>query len=263
MSSSISSRFILLNERIHALTKEVAARRRAEADLVKRQVEIEALNVRLQRAIAETHHRVKNNLQAVISLLELQKEDAADDLLPIQSLNESLLQIKTIALVHDVLSHEDPQSEVDVQRVLKSLVELLAASLRSSGKSVSIHLQAQSLWLSTQAATALALVVNELISNAYKHGCQSERIPTNDGISVRLSLHDREALLEVEDCGPGFPPGFDVTTDANLGLSLVQSLVENDLRGHLTFGAMAASAVHDGYPGGKVCIRFPAPPKTE
>ncbi len=256
------SQFILLNQRIHALTTEIAARKRAEDNLQKRQAEVEALNERLERAIAETHHRVKNNLQAVISLLEMQKDEAAEGLLPVESLSESILQIKTIALVHDVLSHEGPISEVDARVVLGNLVELLTTSLRSGGKPAPLSLQADCVWLLTQTATALALVVNELISNACKHGCLAEKDQENNRICVRFSAQENELLLEVEDNGTGFPRDFDVATHANLGLSLVQSLVANDLQGRLFFGTVAAPGTSDRPPGGRVLVRFPAPSRN-
>ncbi len=257
------SQFFFLNERIIALTTEIAARKRAENNLQKRQAEVEALNLRLQRAIAETHHRVKNNLQAVISLIELQKADAINDVLPIQSINESLFQIKTIALVHDVLSHDGPMNDVDARVVLTNLVDLLSDSLGGAGKHAPLYLQAQSVWLSTQQATALALVVNELISNAFKHGYLPERKQDNDGIYIRFSIRGNEALLEVEDRGIGFPGDFNITIHANLGLALVQSLVENDLQGRIYFGVADPSGPQVDSLGGKVSIRFPAPTRTE
>ena len=117
--------------------------------------------------------------------------------------------------------------------------------------------------LPTKAATALALAVNELVSNAVKHGHPPERRRGEDEVRVRLSKHDRDVLLEVEDRGPGFPAHFDALAFAHIGLELVHSLVEIDLQGSLTFGNVAAPAVHVRCGGGRVTVRFPEEPLSE
>jgi len=242
--------------------------RPAEARLGGCHAELRALHLRLQREIAEAHHRITNNLQAVMSLIEMHKGEALDGFVSVEALNGSLLQIKTIALVHDLLSHKEAFNDVDTQMLLGNLVDLLAGS----GIAARITLSADSVWLSTQAATSLALIVNELISNAHKHGTLGDHSDTllsrnssNDGISVRFWQHESSLVLEVDDSGPGFPMGFDVNQHANLGLALVQSLVENDLRGQLTFG-LAPTSSGGSLPGktagGRVRIEFSAPHRT-
>ena len=230
----------------------------APIELQTRHTEADELNARQRRDIAEAHHRIKNNLQAVISLIEMQKAEAVDGLLPVSALNESILQIKTIALVHDVLSHEGSMNEVDAGQMLGNLVDLLAVSLGRVDQKVNIKLDTPSIWLPTHAATALALIVNELVSNAYKYGYSPERQLENDYIYIGFTKQENELFLEVCDRGAGFHPEFDVATCANLGLALVQSLVDNDLRGWLTFGATSAAGALNERAGGRVCIRFPA-----
>ncbi|MCW3101094.1 MAG: signal transduction histidine kinase [Chthonomonadaceae bacterium] len=259
------------------LEQEIAARKEAEAGLqkahdeleqrvIERTAEIQALNADLQRAIAETHHRVKNNLQVVSALLEMQM-DETPDAIPRPAIQERLTQIKSIALVHDLLARNHAQGqEVDAMQVLTNLLPLLAAGMQKEDTPSPIRLEGEpgSIDLPTKAATGLALVVTELVSNAVKHASpRQERSTTDAAITVRLTREPYELLqLVVEDNGPGFPEGFDADADANLGLELVASIVANDLLGEINYGNRTFDTA-DGLEGGRVVIVFPARPGVE
>jgi two-component sensor histidine kinase len=127
----------------------------------------------------------------------------------------------------------------------------------------SIRLEAEPVWLPTKAATALALIVNELVSNAVKHGqfgSGGEPPGPEDYISVRLLRRDGDIVVVVEDCGPGFPSGFHPSVHAHLGLDVVWSLVKNDLQGEVTFtnvGPNSRCGNRPGRTGGRVEVVFP------
>jgi len=259
------------------MEQEIAARKEAEAGLqkahadleqrvIERTAEIRALNADLQRAMSETHHRVKNNLQVVSALLEMQL-DETPDAIPRPAVQERLRQIKTIAIVHDLLSRSHGQGEeVDAVQVLTNLMPLLAAGMQAERGTNAVRLEGEPgpLYLPTKAATGLALVVNELVSNAVKHASPPPgKANADDSIIVRLTRESHELLqLVVEDHGPGFPEGFDPMTDSNLGLELVASIVANDLLGEITYGNRTLDKP-DGLGGGRVVIVFPEHPGVE
>lgn len=258
------------------LEQEIATRKEAEAGMqqahdaleqrvVERTAQIQALNEDLQRAMAETHHRVKNNLQVVTALLEMQL-DETPEAVPRPAVQERLRQIKTIAIVHDLLSRDRSLGEVDAVQMLKNLLPLLADGIQQEGMPNVLRLEGEEgpLYLPTKAATGLALVVNELVSNAVKHTSPLQRRTILDEpITVRLTREPRELLqLTVEDHGPGFPEGFDPAVDANLGLDLVASIVANDLLGKIAYGVRPADAAGASR-GSRVVLVFPEHPNVE
>lgn len=259
------------------LEAEITARREAEAGLQKAQADLEqrviertaqiqALNEDLQRAMSETHHRVKNNLQVVSALLEMQL-DETPSAVPGPAVQERLQQIKSIAIVHDLLSrHQSQGEEVDAVEVLENILPLLAIGLQVGSEQISMRLEGETgpLALRTKAATGLALVVNELVSNAIKHSQPLPRRPDiDDAIIIRFTRLPQELLqLTVEDSGPGFPADFDADNDANLGLALVGSIVANDLLGEIKYGNRTTNEP-DGSRGGCVTIVFPEHPAVE
>ena len=211
----------------------------------------------LSLAILEVHHRVKNNLQAVSALLELQIGPDMT-LLPVESVQDSLSQIKTIALVHDLLARDRPIGAVNIAQVLTNLAELLSLGMRRGEHPLRIQMDVEPLWLSTKAATSLALAVNELLTNAAKHHepIGREGAANHDAIEVRLLRQNGDVLVTVQDHGPGFAPDFDPVMDANLGLQLVLTLVGHDLHGAVSFANHFDPGNGERPAGGRVEITF-------
>ena len=208
-------------------------------------------------AIQEVHHRVKNSLQGVSALLEMQLPYDSD-VVPAETVRESLNQIKTIALVYDLLARDQPIGKVDAGRVLSKLVELLCAGMKTTEQNDPIRAQTEQVWIPTKAATALALAVNELVSNARKHSRKTNREDSTGHdatIEVSLTKQNDEVRVSVQDAGPGFPPDFDPLRYANIGLELVDTLVRHDLHGTVAYSNYAdagAGAIR----GGRVVIVF-------
>jgi two-component sensor histidine kinase/putative methionine-R-sulfoxide reductase with GAF domain len=164
----------------------------------------------------EIHHRVKNNLQTVASLLRLQAR-AADDVDPREALEHSVNRILAIAAVHEVLT-EQREDDVDLADLLGRLRAMLVQGL-GPGKDVEARLEAVS--LAGQRATALALVFAELLQNALEHGGQHVR--------VELARRDGEVVLAIADDGDG----IHADPASGTGLSIVRALVRDELRGAL------------------------------
>lgn len=207
--------------------------------------EIADLNQRLHRAMRETHHRVKNNLQVVAAMIEMQVlEHRADGLVPLAEFIRLKTHVHTLAIVHDILTSGIREDE-EAQRIsTKAVLERLLPMLQQTAWKQRVRYSVDEVVLSSKQCVALALVLNELVSNALKHGKQqSEVFFTTDG---------QRATLAVYDDGDGFPDGFDPDASANTGLELVNSLVRTDLRGTIRFGNQHQS-------GGQVIVTFPLP----
>ena len=180
----------------------------------------------------EIHHRVKNNLQTVASLLRLQARDT-ENVDPRKALEDSVNRILAIAAVHEVLT-EQRDEDVDLAELLDRLRRMLVQGV-GAGRDVKVELE--QVLLAGHRATALALVFSELLGNALEHG----------GQHVHVSLHaeDGEALLEIADDGPGIPS----EPRQGTGLSIVRALVRDELGGTLDLRRDA---------GTRAQVRFPA-----
>jgi PAS domain S-box-containing protein len=212
-----------------ALAEDVAARAALAMENARLFNAEKERSEQLSVAIMEVHHRVKNNLQSVAALLELQIPDEGEQV-PVDAVYNSLNQIKTIALVHDLLSR-DRIGMVNVGQVFSKLAGLL----------------------STKTATSLALAVNELLTNAAKHNEEGDR----SAIRLWLSRDDRFVYVSVQDNGPGFPTGFDPNHQAGVGLNLVLTLIRHELRGTVLFSNADDGSTSGGQSGAIVDIAFP------
>ena len=178
----------------------------------------------------EIHHRVKNNLQTVASLLRLQSRAEGVD--PREALEHSVNRILAIAAVHEVLT-EQRDEDVELADLLDRLRAMLVQGL-AVGRDVSASLEPVS--LAGQRATALALVFSELLQNALEHGAGNVRI--------ELAQRDGDVVLAISDEGPG--PG---EPGAGTGLSIVRALVSDELRGTFDLRSDGGTRAEVVFPG--------------
>ncbi|MGH2784590.1 MAG: sensor histidine kinase [Actinomycetota bacterium] len=177
--------------------------------------------------IREIHHRVKNNLQTVASLLRLQGRRLASAEAK-AALEESVRRISSIALVHETLSH-DSHERVDFDFVTNRLVEMVQEGFAAPDRQIRFRIDGRSGDLPSEIATPLALVVAELIQNTVEHAFGSEGRTVS--ATVEMARRPEELRLRVADDGVGLPAGFSLERDANLGLQIVRTLVESELSG--------------------------------
>jgi two-component sensor histidine kinase len=198
-----------------ALAMEVDVRKQAEEAARTSEQRIQSLNEMLQRAMTETHHRVKNNLQVIAALLEMRalKDDVSVSAHDIKQLRS---QVQTLAAVHELLTTGAKTSEGTTYISSKSMFTKLLSLLQVTAADRTIHYSIADVKLPSQKATSLALIVNELVSNAIKHSPQD--------VYITLAIDDSTLQLEVMDDGKGFSPDFDPSTLSTTGLELVQSL---------------------------------------
>ena len=180
----------------------------------------------------EIHHRVKNNLQTVASLLRLRSQGTSD---PRRALADSVDRVLSIAEVHDLLT-ASREGEVDLSDLLRRLAAMLGHGLGEMPRDARLV----EVEVPGEVATAIALIFCELYANALEHG--------GGEVTVRLAATEDAVSLVVRDHGPGLPPGFDDST-SNLGLRIARALAADDLRGTLT--------LENADPGAAATVRWP------
>ncbi|CAB4710449.1 MAG: histidine kinase [Actinobacteria bacterium] len=198
------------------LLQNVTELRRRERELVTKDA-----------TIREIHHRVKNNLQTVSALLRLQAR-RIEDPGAASALNEAVRRIASIALVHETLSSSS-ENTVAFDEVLTSLITH-ALELSPRTGELKIERIGQLGSLDSRLATPLSLVVTELMHNALEHGLAEE----GTNLLIDLQRYSNECVVKISDDGVGLPDGFDISTSSNLGLQIVRTLTENELKGKLT-----------------------------
>jgi two-component sensor histidine kinase len=194
---------------------EIIERTQAEARIRETLSEKEVL-------IKEVHHRVKNNLQVISSLLNLQAVEISDENTRI-ALRESQNRVRTMALIHEKLYQSNDLAHIDFSTYLQSLVSSLAQSYRVRMDRVEIQVQVEKVLLDLDTAIPCGLIVNELVSNSIKYAFPDDGFGK---IQIICGSHTQNRYsLVVCDDGIGLPPGFDYARSTSLGLKLVNSLI--------------------------------------
>ncbi len=177
--------------------------------------------------IREIHHRVKNNLQTVAAVLRMQSR-RSDNVEVKRLLADSVARIMSMAVVHEYLSREEGQA-INVRDVARRIVYQTREGVLIPEKRINIQLlEGHNLYLPARQATACALVINELVQNAVEHGYEERNVGT---ISVELRDEGEQVCIVISDDGEGLPSDFDLERTNSMGLKIVRTLVQEDLRG--------------------------------
>jgi len=183
-------------------------------------------------AIREVHHRVKNNLQTISSLLRLQARRLGTEE-GRAALEEAERRIRAIARVHEVLSRE-PSDQVPFDEIIEDLVRVAADTATSMERTVGFTLDGDAGALPAEVATPFAVVLQEVLLNAVEHAFEPRDdmgVEQQGIVDVRMSNDGQKVYVEVADNGRGLPEGFSIETTDSLGLSIVKRLVETQLGG--------------------------------
>jgi two-component sensor histidine kinase len=227
------------------LVRDVTDLRRRDRELVTKDA-----------TIREIHHRVKNNLQTVAALLRLQAR-RIDSESARSALEEAVRRVGTIAIVHETLS-EAVEEQVDFDDVADRLGRMVT-EVSAAGDRVRVRRDGRFGVLPSEVATALAMVLTEVLQNAVEHGYGPSGAPVEGlpegSLRGQIVVTVRRLVgrlhMSVDDDGRGLPAGFDLDGSTNLGLSIVRTLVESELGGQLTVGAAP------GGPGTRAAIDIP------
>ncbi|NOQ28633.1 MAG: PAS domain S-box protein, partial [Methanosarcinales archaeon] len=180
--------------------------------------------------LREIHHRVKNNLQVVSSLLDMQARDASNKD-TIDALTESKDRINAMALIHTQLYEGSDLSEINMNRFVNSLLVQVFQSYSARDVEITPIVSVADYPFPISMAVPGGLLLNELLSNALKHAFVGRKEGT---IEVSMTASEEGKInLTVSDDGAGLPPGFDINTTGTLGLRMVKILIEDQLRGSL------------------------------
>jgi two-component sensor histidine kinase len=224
-----------------AAQHEISRRQETERQLRLRQEEVEALNERLRLAVEVTHHHVRNNLQVILALTQLPIEDNTDTV-PASALGRIGRHTSALAAMHDLLMRQAKASaNVDRLSTLSAL-EKLIPMLEAIAPGREIRYCTDEIFLPVQEIGSVCLLLNELITNAIRHG--------RGKIDVKISALEDVARVEVSDHGPGFPQGFNWQAATGMGLCLIDIAGRHDLRGTVSFANGKRGGAH-------VTVEFP------
>ncbi|PKQ37254.1 MAG: hypothetical protein CVT59_08425 [Actinobacteria bacterium HGW-Actinobacteria-1] len=198
-----------------------------------------------EATIREVHHRVKNNLQTIASLLRIQARRTDSDEAA-RALAEAVERVSSMAVVHEMLAASTEES-VDFSAAARTVVDMVRQSIAHEGSQIVVKVEGETGLVPASVATSLALVCAELVHNAIEHGIGDRE---SGSVTVSMRRLPGELHLVVRDDGAGLSDSFNLESSANLGLAIVNTVVNDDLRGTLSFSSAR---------GTTVTIRVPVP----
>lgn len=188
------------------------------------------LLVSMDATIREIHHRVKNNLQTVSSLLRLQGRRVEHPEAR-AAIDESVRRIRSIALVHEILAQEGGD-EVAFAEIMRPIVQMVQEALVAPDRPINFKVVGDGPTLPASTASSLAVVLTELLQNAVEHGYP----PGSSGgeIVIELEFSGSSLRVRIHDDGAGLPDGFDLATSPGLGLTIARTLASGELGGQIS-----------------------------
>jgi PAS domain S-box-containing protein len=204
---------------VFAAARDITARKQAEQLVKQSLIEKELL-------LKEIHHRVKNNMAVVSSLLSLQARKIKDD--AVRSLFEECQQrVKAMALVHGKLSQTKDLSAINIGTYITSIIAEIINLCRIDASAMTTEINVQDIGLDLESAVPCCLIINELLTNAFKHAFPDNR---DRVLNVCFIKTDETYILTIKDNGIGLPKGFNYLEANTLGLQLINVLTKQ-LRG--------------------------------
>lgn len=220
----------LINE-LSELRQRISELEMAGAELKRAEERIKASLKEKEVLLREIHHRVKNNLQVVSSLLNLQSYHIKGKK-NLELFRESQNRIKSIALIHDKLYQSKSLSRINFKEYIESLASNLFRTYGTFQSKVVLKIEAEKVMLAIDDAIPCGLIINELVSNYLKYA-----FPSGKRGEVKIGLHSsnkKKVEIEVSNDGIGIPQDLDFRKTESLGLHLVTILAEDQLHGQIS-----------------------------
>ncbi len=228
----------LVAERTKALEREIRENKEVQRELANSLGEKELL-------LKEVHHRVKNNMQVISSLLNIQAETIGNDLFA-SLLGESQQRIKSMSLIHENLYQSENLLEIDFEDYIKMLANSLCRFYSVPGVSINLDVRVVDVSLDLETAVPCGLIINELVSNSLKHAYKGgERC--SGTIAILFKREGCRYALEVKDDGAGLPEDFTLTNTSSMGMEIV-SILTQQLDGRLCFNSDCGAAFQISFP---------------
>ncbi len=196
--------------------------------------------------LKEVHHRVKNNLQTIQSLLF--KQQRMIDNSEIRSmLQDSMDRISVMAMIHEQIYNSSDLENIDFHQYISDFARNLFHTYSAHGQQISLDVQAEPILMSLEKAIPCGLIINELVSNALKYAFIGRE---SGSIAIRFYMFQgKTVVMEVEDDGVGLPDGFDPEKTLTLGMFIIKNVATRQLGGELSI---------ESKPGARFIIKFPA-----
>jgi PAS domain S-box-containing protein len=210
---------------IGGATRDITERKQAEEQLRLALADKETL-------LQELYHRTKNNMQAIIGLINLQAAQNQDEQVR-AVLQDTQNRVRSMALVHQKLYQSQNLSSIDLAEYIRELISLLMASYQVASDHISLGLDLEPVPILIDTAVPCGLIINELVSNVFKHA-----FPHNEPGALKITLKQLaadEILLQIADDGVGLPAGFTPRESMGVGLQTVFGIAEYQLRGKITY----------------------------
>lgn len=218
-----------LVEELGKIREQLAKLEAAGVKHLKAEEKLKASLKEKEMLLKEAHHRIKNNLQIIVSLLRLQSNPIKNKKV-LNMFRISQNRIRAVALIHEELYRSNNMKEINLSDYVNKMVTHLVSAYRAGNGVIKLKLELKNIFLDIDRAIPCGLVINELVSNSLKHGFPGGR---EGEIFIKMSRDKRKKYtIIVKDTGMGLPDGLDIHKSENLGLQLVMDLVEQ-LKGTL------------------------------
>lgn len=192
--------------------------------------EIEKALIEKEILLKEVHHRVKNNLQIISGLLELQNIKVDDQEIKI-ALEEGKNRIQSVALIHKMMYQSDAISKIKMQEYLEELVAMLKVSYENPQKPIDIIINVEKISIDIAKAVPISLIINEATCNVYKHAFTTETERRLE-VVLKQTSSNNELILEIKDNGRGLPQNYSLENSKTIGFDLIKGLTRQ-LKGNL------------------------------
>lgn len=228
LTMAVAVGFILIIVTYFLIQNRKKSNRLAEQNKI-----IQQSHKEIEDLIRESHHRIKNNLQVVSSLLKMQSKSAKSDETR-ANLLEAFNRVKTIAVLHQKLQGSQTFKQIQMQEFIGQLTEAIQGSVASSNQDIELITDVDPILLSTDQSISVGLIINEVLTNSFKYA-----FPQNTG-QIKLWLKQKvedDIILSICDDGQGLPANFDITKNPSLGYKIINSMTVK-LKGELDISSV-------------------------
>jgi PAS domain S-box-containing protein len=205
---------------------------------------IEASLAEKETLLREIHHRVKNNLQLISGLLDMTRMSSSDESTN-SILTDMMLKIQTMAQIHTRLYESKQFGKISITGQIRDQVTALSNIFSHKGHEISCKINPEEVFLPVDQALPCALVVNEILSNAYKHAFKGRK---KGIIEISALQENGQIRITIRDNGVGLPDNFDIDRSNSLGITLIRTIVQHQLKGSLMFMSQDGTKISMEFP---------------